>query len=96
MSMSGTVMGTAMLAAINSLPAGNPTLPVGDPANNGTQLDPLATLIALSNAIVAEIQNHATVIIKPTDAGLQRDNTGGTPATLAPLVNKTLPGGCIS
>lgn len=50
---------------------------------------------AIATAVVAEIQANATVTIKTSDAGLQRDNTGGNPATLAPSSNKTLPGGAI-
>lgn len=75
----------------------------GDTTNNGftnplsgaqqTMLKSMCYQFAL--AIVAELQANATVVITTTDAGLQRDNTGGNPATLAPAANKTLPGGCI-
>lgn len=50
---------------------------------------------AIATAVIAEIQANATVTIKTTDSGLQRDNTAGNPATLAPTANKTLPGGAI-
>jgi len=50
---------------------------------------------AFGDSVIDEIQANATVIIKTTDAGLQRDNTAGNPATLAPAANKTLPGGAV-
>ena len=50
---------------------------------------------AIATGVVAEIQANATVLVKTSDGGLQRDNTGGNPATLAPAATKTLPGGCI-
>lgn len=50
---------------------------------------------AIATAVIAEIQANATVLIKATDSGLQRDNTGGNPATLAPSTTKTLPGGAV-
>lgn len=50
---------------------------------------------AIATAVIAEIQANATVIVKTTDASLQRDNTGGNPSTLGPSANRTLPGGAI-
>ena len=50
---------------------------------------------AIATAVVQELQANGTVLIRSTDSGLQRDNTGGNPATLGPTATKTLPGGCI-
>lgn len=95
MAMDGNTLGDAMLAAVQALPAGDPSLPVGAPANNGTQLDPQAAMRAMGGAIVAHVQGSAVIHVKNTDAGLQRDHTAGTPATLAPAATVTLPAGCI-
>lgn len=95
MAMNGNTLGDAMLAAVNALPAGDPTKPLSDPANVGSQYDKQAAMRAIAGAIVSHIQANATVTIKTTDSGLQRDNTGGNPSTLGPSTNKTLPGGCI-
>lgn len=83
MAMDGNTLGSAVVAAINAL-------------TTVQRADPTACWQAIAGAIVAHIQANATVTVKTTDSGLQRDNTGGNPATLAPASNKTLPGGCIS
>lgn len=80
MAMDANTLGDAMKAAVDAVV---------------NKQDSVAVYRALAGAIVAHIQANATVTIKTSDAGLQRDNTGGNPATLAPSTNKTLPGGCI-
>lgn len=80
MAMDPNALGDAMKAAVDAVV---------------NKQDSTAVYRALASAIVAHIQTNATVIVKTTDGGLQRDNTGGNPATLAPAANKTLPGGCI-
>lgn len=82
MAMDGNTLGTAIVTAINALTT---------PQKN----DPTACWQAIAGAIVAHIQGSATVTVKTTDGGLQRDNTAGNPGTLAPTSDKTLPGGCI-
>lgn len=82
MAMNGLNLGTEINNAINAL-------------SSDDQADPLKVWQALSQALVAHVQGNATVLIKNTDAGLQRDNTGGNPATLAPAGTVTLPAGVI-
>jgi len=45
-----------------------------------------------ASAIVAHIKTHGDVIVTASDSGLQRDNTAGTPDTLAPSAPVTLSG----
>jgi hypothetical protein len=49
---------------------------------------------AIAKAVVDEIQANATVLIQPTDAGLQRSTAVGA-ATSAPAATVTLPGGAV-
>lgn len=42
----------------------------------------------LATALVGYMTANAEAKISTTDAGLQRDNTGGNPATLAPVADK--------
>ena len=82
MAMNGTNLGDEMLAAIQTL-------------SSGDQADAQKALRKIGEAIVAHIQANATVLIKTSDSGLQRENDGGSPPTLAPAATKTLPGGAI-
>ena len=82
MAMNGNTLGSAIVTAVNAL-------------TSAQKADPTACWQAIAGAIVAHIQANATVLVKTSDAGLQRDNTAGNPATLAPAATKTLPGGCI-
>lgn len=80
----------AMTAATDAGLASAATTP-GTPARNS-----LASLCeAIATGVIAEIQANATVLVKPTDSGLQLDNTAGNPYTLAPLTTRTLPGGAV-
>lgn len=83
MAMNGSTLGDEIVAAVNALTAPQ-------------KIDPTACWRAIAGAIVAHLQANATVTVTTADAGLQRDHTGGNPATLAPGSNKTLPGGCIN
>jgi len=82
MGMDGNTLGTDIDAAVNGLTADQ-------------QKSAAEVWKAIALVIVAHIQNHATVTVNITDAGLQRDNTGGNPATLAPAAPVTLAAGCI-
>ena len=46
----------------------------------------------VATAVVGHIATNADVRITTGDAGLQRDNTGGNPATLAPSADVVLSG----
>ena len=50
------------------------------------------TCNAIAAGIVSHIASFADVRITTADAGLQRDNTGGNPATLAPSADVVLSG----
>lgn len=82
MAMNGNTLGSAIVTAVNAL-------------TSAQKADPTACWQAIAGVIVAHIQTNATVLIKTTDSGLQRDNTAGNPATLAPASTKTLPAGAI-
>ncbi len=47
---------------------------------------------AIANGVVDHIAANADVRITASDAGLQRDNTGGNPDTLAPSADVVLSG----
>lgn len=82
MAMNGTTLGSAIATAIAAL-------------SDADKADSTICWQTIATTIVSHIQANATVTVKTTDSGLQRDNTAGNPATLAPSTNKTLPGGCI-
>jgi len=82
MALNGTNLGDEMLTAIQALSAAD---------QGNAQL----CFREIGKAIVTHFQTNGTIVIKTTDAGLQRDNTGGNPATLGPASDKTLPGGSI-
>ena len=82
MAMNGSNLGSEIKAAIDAL-------------SSSDQADPLKVWQALGQAVVTHLQTNATVLIKSTDAGLQRDADGSHPDTLGPSTTKTLPGGAI-
>lgn len=81
MAMDANTLGDAMKAAVDAVV---------------NKQDSTAVYRAIAGAIIGHIQSNATVIVKTTDGGLQRDADGSHPDTLAPSTNKTLPAGCIS
>jgi hypothetical protein len=46
----------------------------------------------IASGVVSHIAAHADVRVTTSDSGLQRDNTGGNPATLAPTGDVVLSG----
>jgi hypothetical protein len=101
MAMTAAGMALAIKTAIAALPVGDTSIPpvfnIGtgkyevDPANAGTDLDPDASWLAIATGILAEIQANGAAKIGAAVGGLQKDNTGGNPATLAPGTDKFLP-----
>lgn len=94
--LTNPVTGLAGRIYTNYMANSDAGLAAGATAEGSAARKALAALCqAVADAVIDELQANGTVIIKTTDAGLQRDNTDGNPATLAPSTNKALPGGCI-
>lgn len=67
----------------------DPDAGFSNPLSSAQQLSLGAMCNAIAKSIIDEFHANSQVQITTSDSGLQRDNTGGNPATLAPTSTKT-------